>query len=121
MIRARSWAIAIVVLYASSGLVVGSVGGGEYELQVAAVSAITFPLYVFTYLWMKADARERGTASPPGAIPLVVGLFPVAVPYHLVATRRGWRKGLALLLLVFLFAVLEINYLAESFGSWLFA
>lgn len=122
MVRARSWVIAIVLLYALGGLVAGSFGVEDFDLQMVAASLITYPLYVLTYLWMKADARERGLDSPAGAIPLVVCLFPVAVTYHLAATRRGWGRGLALLsFLVFMIAVLGINYLAEAFGTWLFA
>jgi hypothetical protein len=44
------------------------------------------------YAWMKADARARGSPPPPGAIPLILVLLPIAVPYYLLATRHRWRK-----------------------------
>ena len=40
---------------------------------------------------------ERATATPPGATPLLVVLYPLAVPYYLLGTRRGWWRGVALL------------------------
>jgi hypothetical protein len=89
-------------------------------MEVALGALIVPPLYVLTYLWIKADSRERATSSPPGAIPLVVGLFPVAVPYYLIATRRGWRKGVSLLWFAgFLLALLVLNGLSAVAGGWL--
>ena len=120
MSRAKIWLLAIVVLYALGGFVTGISGSEAYELEVAFATIVVFPLYVFTYLWMKADAEERSIASPPGAIPLVAVLLPIAVPYYLVATRRGWAKALAVLwLLGFVALVVVFSLIASEIGAWI--
>lgn len=120
MVSARNWILAIVVLYTLGGFLAGLSGAGTYEAELAFGAIAVYPLYVFTYLWMKADARERAVASPPGAIPLVPVLFPIAVMYHLLSTRQGWRRGLALLwLLGFTALVLSSSILASMAGEWL--
>jgi small neutral amino acid transporter SnatA (MarC family) len=78
------------------------------------------PLYAFTYLWMKADARERARQCPPGATPLIVGFYAIAVLYHLIATRPGLRKATAVLgFLGFVVLVLIVHSLATYIGSLL--
>ncbi len=120
MSRAKFWLLAIAVLYALGGFLLGISGSAAYESEVAFTGIVVFPLYVLTYLWMKADAQERSSASPPGAIPLVAVLLPIAVPYYLIATRHGWGKALAVLGLVgFVVLVVVFSVLASELGAWL--
>lgn len=117
MIRARTWLFVIAGLFASSGFVAGLLSAGIGENHSYAGAAVLMPIYVLTYLWMKADAREHAVQCPPGATPLIVGLYPLAVPYHLIATRPGWRKAVALLWLAgFSALVVALNSLATYCG-----
>ena len=83
-------------------------------------SIAAWPVYVLTYAWMKADARGRDSIPPPGAIPLIAVLLPIAVPYYLIAMRQRWHKVLALFCLAAYvgIAVMLIN-LGELVGRWL--
>ena len=120
MVSARTWTFAIILLYTLGGLIVGLAGSSAYESELAFGAIVVVPLYVLTYLWMKADSRERSTPTPPGALPLVVVLLPIAVPYYLVATRRSWRKATALVWLVgFIAIVLALSIFATEAGTWL--
>lgn len=97
MIHSHTWLIAIAGLFVLSGFAAGIWSGGSAENAQTAVALAVLPTYVLTYLWMKADARERAAQCPPGATPLIVGLYPIAVLYHLIATRPGWDKAIATL------------------------
>jgi hypothetical protein len=85
--RAKFWLLAIAVLYALGGFLLGISGSAAYESEVAFTGIVVFPLYVLTYLWMKADAQERSSASPPGAIPLVAVLL--QMQYRTISLLRG--------------------------------
>lgn len=115
MTSAHKWAVAIAILFTVGGFFAGLVSDGAAGGAEAISGLIVVPLYVLTYLWMKADARERVTSPPPGATPLVVGLLPVAVPYHLIATRRGWRKATAL---IWLFGFVALNLTLYVAGAY---
>ena len=96
---------------------VSFVAAGVIDASVTAKSARAFSLMhgilcsVFAYMWIKAEAIERGSFSP-GRSALWAGLFPiVGIPIYLFCTR-AWKpafKGCAWFF-VFLFA------LAASFG-----
>lgn len=117
MIRARTWLFSIAGLSAASGLVAGLLSDESGESALGASFLLLLPIYVLTYLWMKADALERSRDCPPGATPLIVGLYPIAVPYHLLATRSGWRRALALFwFLGFVVLVLVLNSLSAYAG-----
>lgn len=60
-----------------------------YREDAAGVSlAVTFvPIAIFLYLWVGADARERGVPMPLGATLLVPLVALVGVPYYLIRTR----------------------------------
>jgi len=120
LVRARTWLLAIAGLSTLSGLVAGLLSVEDAESSQGAAFLAFLPIYVLTYLWMKADARERATQCPPGAIPLIVGLYPLAVPYHLLATRLAWRKGTALLwFLGFVSLAFVLNAAAACAGYFL--
>jgi len=93
---ARGWLGAILVLQTVAGSMVGMVADGSAGHERTILIVAAFPLYVFTYLWMKTDSQQRSTVPPPGAIPLVVLALPVAAAYYLLGTRRGWHKLTAL-------------------------
>ena len=115
MVRARTWSFAIVLLFLSSGLALGGLSDEDTDAALSLSLLVALLLYVLTYLWMKADARERSTPSPPGAAPLIVAMYPLAIPYHLLATRRGWRRGAALLqFLCFVVVAVAVQLLAAE-------
>ena len=117
MFSARTWLVAIAGLFALSGLAVGLWGDGRGQDAQTVGAWAFFPLYIFTYLWMKADARERSGQCPPGATPLIVGVYPLAVLYHLIATRPGWRKATAVLgFLGFVALILMLNSVTTYVG-----
>jgi hypothetical protein len=120
--RSRAWLIAIVLLTTVSGLLSGLVlawgDSPDHQMGIGALTAV--PYYVFTFLWMKSDASERGVSPPPGAMPLVIVLLPVAVPYHLLATRPGWKRAVSLLWFAgFLVLLAAISTIAAMGGAWL--
>jgi hypothetical protein len=57
------------------------------------------PTAILLYLWVSADAAERGILMPSGATLLVPFIAIVGVPYYLIRTRpRGvalWQVPLA--------------------------
>jgi len=120
MIRARSWLMVIAGMFAASGFIAGLLSRDDDGSAEFAAMLPVFSIHVLTYLWMKADAREIAIPSPPGATPLIVGLYPVAVPYHLIATRSGWRKAIAMCwMLAFVAVTLALNALATYLGYFL--
>ena len=122
MISARAWLFSIAGMSALSGLVGGLSTSDQPGSGENAATLIFLPIHVLTYLWMKADSREMATPSPPGATPLIVGLYPVAVPYHLIATRTGWGKATAMLwLLGFVVLLMALNVLTSWLGYFLVA
>jgi apolipoprotein N-acyltransferase len=118
MVSSRSWSIAIIGLFLVAGAIVGASGDTSGELEVAVSGVGAWPLYVLTYLWIKADARERGITPPPGAVALVVPLFALSAPYYLLASRPRWQKLTSLALFVGFVVVVAGAYWAGSiFGS----
>jgi hypothetical protein len=116
----RSWliAIALVLLAASgiSGYVSHGLGNGDMYALIA------WPVYVLIFCWMKADARRLGVEPPPGAIPMIPLLLPIAIPYYFLGTRRGWRGAISLCLVVLVIAVLcAVLLLGEYIGRALSA
>src|SRR5882757_2220163 len=93
--NARRWLLGILTVILSAAFISGVVADGSAGTQMSIYSVAAWPVYLLTYAWMKADARARGSAPPPGAIPLIPVLLPIAVPYYLLATRQRWRKILA--------------------------
>jgi hypothetical protein len=97
LLGARAWLGWIWFVVLVSGVASGSPAAPEPEEAARIVlGVVVWPIYILTYLWMKADARERTMAPPAGATPLIVFLLPVAVAYYLVATQSGWHKAVAL-------------------------
>jgi hypothetical protein len=119
-VESRRWLCGILAVILSAAFTSGVVAHGSAGTQMSIYSVAAWPVYLLTYAWMKADARARGSAPPPGAIPLVPVLLPIAVPYYLLATRRRWRKILAVCFLTgYIGIALVLLGLGEFVGSWL--
>ena len=113
------WPLGILAVILSAAFISGVVAHGSASTQMSIYSFAAWPVYLLTYVWMKADARARGSAPPPGAIPLIPVLLPIAVPYYLLATRRRWRKILAVCFLTgYVGIALVLLGLGEFFGRW---
>jgi hypothetical protein len=56
---------------------------------------------------MKADASRRLAPPPPGALPMIPFLLPLAVPYYLFATRSLWQGEISSILGI-LFIVADV-------------
>jgi hypothetical protein len=111
----RNWLIAIVLLLLAASGASGYVSHGSGNRDIYTLTA--WMLYVLTFGWMKADAKGRSVQPPPGAIPLIPWLLPIAIPYYLVATRRGWRGAASLCLAALFVAVLcAVAVLGEYVG-----
>jgi hypothetical protein len=120
VVPSHIWLFALAGLLTLSGLIAGVWSDGSGANAQGAAALAVFPIYIFTYLWMKADARERATQCQPGATPLIVGLYPIAVLYHLIATRPGWRKAVAALWFLGFVALLAVlNSIATYVGHLL--
>ena len=118
--EAHRWLLAILVSISTMAFLSGVVAHGSAEIQMSIYSFAAWPMYLLTYAWMKADARARGSAPPPGAIPLIPVLLPVAVPYYLLATRRRWHKILAVGFMTgYIGIALVLLALSEFLGRWL--
>jgi hypothetical protein len=118
--KARRWLLGILTVILSAAFTSGVVADGSASTQMSIYSVAAWPVYLLTYAWMKADARARGSAPPPGAIPLIPVLLPIAVPYYLLATRQRWRKILAVCFLTgYIGIAVVLLGLGESFGRWL--
>jgi hypothetical protein len=116
----RRWLYAILAVGLSTGFISGVLAHGSPSTQKIIYGIAVWPLCLLTYAWMKADARTRCCAPPPGAIPLIPVLLPIAVPYYLLASRRGYRK----VLVVFFFTgyigiELVLLVIGESLGGLL--
>jgi hypothetical protein len=119
-VEARRWLCGILVAILGTAFISGMVAHGSAVAQLSIYSIAAWPLYLLTYAWMKADARARGSVPPPGAIPLIPMLLPIAVPYYLLATRRRWRKILAVCFLTgYIGIALLLLGLGEFVGRWL--
>jgi hypothetical protein len=119
-VKARRWLFGILAVILSAAFISGVVAHGSANIQMSIYSFAAWPVYMLTYAWMKADARARGSAPPPGAIPLIPVLLPIAVPYYLLATRRRWHKILAVCFLTgYIGITLVLLGLGECFGRWL--
>lgn len=97
--RAWQWLAVICLLAFVSGFLASELSAGSADARLSIYSGAIWLLYVSVYCWMKVDARERSITPPPGAAPLIVGFFPVAIPYYLLGTRQGWHKVSSLALL----------------------
>ena len=91
-VEARRWLLGILALVLGAAFIAGVVGRESSDTLRIIYSVATWPMFLLIYGWMKADARARGSPPPPGAIPLVPVLLPIAVLYYLLATRHRWRK-----------------------------
>lgn len=119
-VKARRWLLGILAVILSAAFISGVVAHGSASTQMSIYSVAAWPVYLLTYAWMNADARARGSAPPPGAIPLIPVLLPIAVPYYLLATRRRWHKILAVCFLTgYIAMALVLLGLGEFFGHWL--
>jgi len=89
------------------GIALLSVAGGAIQQALHARAdavgvsfAVTIlPTAIFLYLWVSADATERGIRMPSGAALLVPLIAIVGVPYYLIRTRPHrvalWQVPLA--------------------------
>ena len=119
-VKARRWLLGILAVILSAAFISGVVAHGSASTQMSIYSFAAWPVYLLTYAWMKEDARARGSAPPPGAIPLIPVLLPIAVPYYLLATRRRWHKISAVCFLTgYIGITLVLLGLGELFGRWL--
>jgi hypothetical protein len=119
-VESRRWLCGLLAVILSTAFISGVVAHGSAGTQMSIYSVAAWPVYLLTYAWMKADARARGSAPPPGAIPLIPVLLPIAVPYYLLTTRRRWRKILAVCFLTgYIGIALVLLGLGEFVGSWL--
>jgi hypothetical protein len=108
MTRSRKLVLAMLMLWAATGLVEPHTPhAGQPFNEIAFVQTIVFAVLVFS--WVKAHAKLNQIDTPTGA-PLLAALIPpIGVPYY--AFRgfgfvRGARLvGLALLSLILMFAV----------------
>ena len=111
------WLLAILATAGVGAVASGYFAHGVAEVQRAAYAATAFPIYIFIYAWMKSDARVRTVETPPGAVPMIPILMPLAVPYYLIWTRRGWRKVSSLMLLsLYVLGLLATISLGEMLG-----
>jgi hypothetical protein len=121
-LSSRAALLAILALLLAMGAASGYFAHGSQVVQACVYGVGAWPLYVLTYLWMKADASARSTAPPPGAAPLIPVLLPIAVPYYLLATRRRWHKLLGMVLLLgYISIALAALSIGESSGNRLAA
>jgi len=117
---ARRWLLGILTLILGVGFISGVIAHGSAATQRVIYGVATWPMYVLIYAWMKADARARGSPPPPGAIPLILVLLPIAVPYYLLATRHRWRKIFSVCFLTgYIGIALVLLGLGEFCGRWL--
>ena len=118
--EALRWLCGILAVIFGAALISGVVAHGSASTQMSIYGGAAWPVYMLTYAWMKADARARGSAPAPGAMPLIPVLLPIAVPYYLLATRRRWRKILAVCVLTGYIGFAQVLlYLGEFVGRWL--
>ena len=116
-LHARRWLLAILSTVAVGSVGSGYLAHGVVDTQRAVYAAIALPIYILIYAWMKSDARVRAIETPPGVVPMIPMLMPLAVPYYLIWTRRGWRKLYSLLLLcLYVLGVVVVISLGESLG-----
>jgi len=119
-VAAGRWLLGILALILGAAAISGMVAHGSADTQRLIYGSAIWPMYLLIYSWMKADARARGSPPPPGAIPLILVLLPLAVSYYLLSTRHGWRKVLSVCCLTgYMGVALLLLGLGESFGHWL--
>lgn len=75
------------------------------------VTLLRFSNAVTTLMWMRADARLRGSPVPGGGMLASAVLLPIALPGYILWTRRGW--GVVAIILS-LFAILAAAIVGES-------
>jgi hypothetical protein len=75
------------------------------------VTLLQFSNAVTMLMWMRTDARLRGSPIPGGGMLMAAVLLPIAVPSYILWTRR-WR-GLAAIILS-LIAILAAAIVGES-------
>ena len=76
--KARRWLLGILAVILSAAFISGVVAHGSAGTQMSIYSFVAWPVYLLTYAWMKEDAQARGSVPPPGAIPLIPVLLPIA-------------------------------------------
>lgn len=119
-VEAHRWLLGILALFLGVGFISGALADGSADAQKTVYSVASWPTYLLIYAWMKADARARGSPPPPGAIPLIIALLPIAVPYYLLATRHRWRKIVSVCLLTGYMGIgVALFGLGEFCGRWL--
>src|SRR5512140_3605513 len=117
---ARRWLCGILSVILITAFISGVVAHGSVGTQMSIYNAAAWPVYLLTYAWMKSDARARGSVPPPGAIPLIPVLLPIAVPYYLLATRQRWRKILAVSFMTgYIGIAIVLLGMGEFVGRWL--
>ena len=115
--RAGYWLVAICLLGFAIGLMAGAFGGNSYDGRLGIYGGGVWLLYISVFCWMKADSRERSVNPPPGAAPLIVGFFAIAIPYYLLGTRRRWHKLFSLALFsVYAVVVVSCSMAGEFLG-----
>jgi hypothetical protein len=96
---------------------VAMAGGAIQQALYAHTDAVSIslavtilPTAIFLYLWVSADAAERGIRMPSGATLLVPLVAIVGVPYYLIRTRPP-RVALWQIPLAIVFAM-SLNFLS---------
>ena len=118
--KAQRWLWGVLVVLSSSAVISGIVAHVSADIRMSVYFVAAWPVYVLTYAWMKADARTLGSTPPPGAIPLIPVLLPIAVSYYLLGTRQRWHKVLALCWLTgYVGIAFVVIILGEFIGRWL--
>ena len=81
------------------------------EPEPLIVTLLQFSSALIILMWLRADARLRGSPLPGGGLLAVAVLLPVAVPSYIIWTRRLW--GLVAIILS-LAAILAAAIVGES-------
>jgi hypothetical protein len=109
MKRSQSYLIGIAVLAVVEGAIQQMLFAHADAARISFAVTI-FPTAIFLYLWVKADAAERGLRMPTGATLLVPLIAVIGVPYYLIRSRSlaaaSWQIAFAIV-----FAV-SLNYLS---------
>jgi hypothetical protein len=119
--RARHWLILIAALVSLAAIASGLVAHLSPEARPNIYVLMALLLQIFTYCWMKADARERDALPPPGAIPLIAAILPVAITYYVMATRRGWHRIVSISALLTYLSILAVCWITGEWIGWLLA
>jgi len=119
-VAAGRWLLGILAIILGAAVISGMVAHGSADTQRTIYGIAIWPMYLLIYAWMKADSRARGSLPPPGAIPLILVLLPLAVSYYLLGTRHRWRKVLSVCCLIGYIGIASLLVgLGEFCGHWL--